>query len=179
MSSEAKKQTVRERRFVAEGTLIMREGDPGNSAYLLQSGHVSVFTKSGDKVVELARLGPGEIFGEMALVFDEHRKASVKAVEDCTLIVLSRSAFKEKLNKSDPTVRAIVKMLTQRIVTSNEAVSNKKSDVGALVETANTIYQNILADLPKSQQQIFDKMVMPHLAEFLKAVEEYNGRFDA
>ena len=103
----------------------MRQGDPGNCAYLIQSGTVSVYTEKDGKKVEHARLGAGEIFGEMALVFDEPRSASVKAVKDTSLIILTREAFKQKLNKTDPTIKAIVGMLIKRVGKANEKLAAK------------------------------------------------------
>ncbi|HRQ60205.1 MAG TPA: cyclic nucleotide-binding domain-containing protein, partial [Alphaproteobacteria bacterium] len=132
----SKDSIILERRFVPQGTLVMRQGDPGNSAYLIQSGSVSVFTEHEGKTIELAKLELGQIFGEMALIFDDPRTASVKAMEDCNLIVITRQSFKQKLDRSDPTIRAIVVMLTQRIVTANNALLAKKSNLTDLVDTS-------------------------------------------
>lgn len=168
---------VLERRFVPEGTMIMRQGEPGNSAYLIQSGCVSVYTEHEGKIVELAKLDLGQIFGEMALIFDDPRTASVKALEDCNLIVITRQSFQQKLNRSDPTIKAIVGMLSQRIVTANNAVVNKQSDMTDMVDTVNVIYQNVLATLPRSQQRTFQNGVFPKLEEFLNAVKAFGERF--
>ena len=73
-------------------------------------------------MLELAQLGAGEICGEMALVSDGCRTASVKAIEDCNLIVITRTAFEEKLRKLDPTIYAIINMLINRLKKLNDAV---------------------------------------------------------
>ncbi|MCK5375190.1 MAG: cyclic nucleotide-binding domain-containing protein [Alphaproteobacteria bacterium] len=117
----ARDRIILERRFVPEGSLIIKEGDEGYSAYLIQSGEVDVYSKNeeGNKIA-LAKLGVGEICGEMALLGDGVRSASVCAVSDCNLVVITRAAFEEKLKRSDTTVRAVMKMLIQRIISSNE-----------------------------------------------------------
>ena len=75
MSSSGSKDTIiLERRFVPEGTLVMRQGEEGYSAYLIQSGSVGIYSEQDGRKVELARLQAGQIFGEMALIFDEPRK---------------------------------------------------------------------------------------------------------
>lgn len=168
---------ILERRFVPEGTLILRQGEPGNSAYLIQSGSVSVFTEHDGKTVELAKLDLGQIFGEMALIFDDPRTASVKALEDCNLIIITRQSFKQKMDRSDPTIKAIVGMLTQRVVTANNAVINKKSDINDLMDTVNVIYQNVLATLPRGHQRTFQNGVFPKLEEFLNAIRAFKDRF--
>tara|TARA_R110001592_G_scaffold79054_2_gene236738 strand:- start:10749 stop:11135 length:387 start_codon:yes stop_codon:yes gene_type:complete len=114
-----KDRVILERRYVPKGTVIIREDDEAYSAYLVQSGEVSVFTKRNGQEIELARLGVGEICGEMALMGDDLRSASVRTVEDCNLIVITRSAFEEKLRNSDTTIQAVMRMLIKRIIMSN------------------------------------------------------------
>ena len=158
--------------------MVMRQGDPGNCAYLIQSGSVVVYNEHDGKNVELARLELGQIFGELALVFDEPRTASVKALEDCNLIIITRKTLKQKLDKSDPTIKAIVGMLTQRIVTANNSVIQKKTDMDDLISTNKIIYENVLNGLPRSQQRTFQNAVLPKLDEFMEAVRSFNARFD-
>lgn len=62
----------------------------------------------------------------MALFNDDKRTATVKVLEDCNLIVISRQTLKEKLERSDPTIRALVEMLSQRLVSGNLSVTNKR-----------------------------------------------------
>jgi len=79
---------AREEHFPA-GTLIVGEGEPGNRMFFLSEGHVAVVKDYGSaQPVTLARLGPGEYFGEMSLVECVARSASVvadDAVFACTL----------------------------------------------------------------------------------------------
>ncbi len=152
----------------------MRQGDPGNCAYLIQSGSVSVFSEHDGKRVDLATLELGQIFGEMALIFDDPRTASVKALEDTNLIIITRKSFKQKIERSDPTIRAIVQMLTQRIVTANNVMIKKKTDTKDMIETTRIIYQNILSTLPSEQQGSFQSTVLPKLDEFLNSIHSFN-----
>ncbi len=171
---------ILERRFVPKAAVIMHEGEPGTCAYLVQSGVVRIITKNQEdgREVELARLGAGQIFGEMALVFDAPRTASVQAAEDCNLVIITRESFRHKLRKSDPTVKAILEMLTRRIIDSNNTLISKKSDIDDMLLTANTIYQNVLQALPKPQQRTFQNAVVPKLKEFLDSVRAFRDRFD-
>ena len=117
----ARDRIILERRFVPKGSTIIKEGDEGYAAYLIQSGEVDVYSTSEDgNRIALAKLGTGEICGEMALIGDGVRSASVCAASDCNLVVITRVAFEEKLKRSDATVRAVMKMLIRRIISSNE-----------------------------------------------------------
>ncbi len=168
---------VLERRFVPAGSVIMRQGEAGNCAFLIQSGHVKVTTENAGRSVELARMGAGQIFGEMALVFEEPRTATVEALEDCNLIVITPQTLDDKLSKSDPTVRALVPMLMKRIIQANNVVMNRQSSIDDLVEAVNTIYQNIQISLPSQQKHSFEGSVLPHLDEFLKAIKAFKERY--
>jgi CRP-like cAMP-binding protein len=176
--SQSKDPVVLERRFVPKDAKIIRQGEEGHSAYLIQGGTVSIFTTKEDgSKVELAQMGPGQIFGEMALLFDGPRSASVMALEDCNLIVMTRQTFKHKLEKSDPTIRALLKMLTNRIVEGNNTVINKKSSLDDLTDTTRTIYENVHQTLPRGQQRTFQNAVLPKLEEFLDSIRAFKDRF--
>jgi len=170
-----KDTVILERRFVPKGSLILKEGEDGNCAYLIQSGSVDIFTYNDGNRIKLATFGVGEIFGELSLIFDEPRSASVVANEDCNLIVLTRQTLQLKLEKSDPTVKAIVQMLTKRILTVNNTLVNKQSDIDDLINTSRIIYQNILTSLPRSEQRDFQNAVLPKLDGFLDSLRDFQS----
>lgn len=173
----SKESVILERRYVPAGTRIVRQGEEGTSAYLIQSGKVRVYTEQNGKEVELAILDMGQIFGEMALIFDEPRTATVKAVEDCNLIIITRQTLKQKLGKTDPTVRAIVEMLTRRVITGNNSFLKRQDKIEDLTETANMIYQNILAGLPSEQKGPFESEILPKLNGFLESLRSFQKNF--
>jgi len=84
-----------QKKVVAAGEVIFSEGDPGDAMYIVDDGYVSVYVTDAAMglTVDVAALGRGEAFGEMALVTGEGRKASVKALEKTSLWVLHRDVF--------------------------------------------------------------------------------------
>lgn len=83
-------------RDAAAGSDVLRQGDEGREAFFVVRGAVRV-TRHGDDEDEtvLAQLGPGAIFGEMALVSDSPRAAGVTAIEEVTLLVASREVLEQ------------------------------------------------------------------------------------
>jgi voltage-gated potassium channel len=73
------------------GDYVFREGDPGTEMYFISSGRLQVLTEDGK--ADLATLGEGDFFGEMALLLDQPRTASVRAVGYCDLYRLEKSSF--------------------------------------------------------------------------------------
>jgi len=87
-----------EHRVVTPRTIIFRQGDPGDSFYIVLSGKARVFRRDSDGFeTELAVLGEGETFGEMALITGEARSANVEAIEETHLMVLSKEQFEQIL----------------------------------------------------------------------------------
>lgn len=173
MVKTSKDMTILERRYVQCGETILVEGEMGNNAYLIQSGQVEVFSKSNDREIILGQMGPGQIFGEMALVFDAPRSASVRATEHCNLIVVTRAVLKEKIARSDSTVRAIVNMLTKRVIEGNNALLNKNDTVDDLQEVVLNLYSNVLESLPTKDRRTFRSDVLPELNNFLDAISRF------
>lgn len=171
-----KDNIILERRFVPKGGLVIEEGDLGTCAFLIQSGLVSIYTvQDGEKII-LDHAGVGQIVGEMALIFDVPRSATVEAVEDCNLIVITRHTLKQKLEKSDPTVRALVPMLMKRVINTNNALLNKTESIDDLVKTVNHIYQNIHTALPEQDRDAFKSEVLPRLDSFIGAITSFQER---
>ena len=107
-------QTAQTYKSFKAGDIIMAQGERGECAYLIEEGRVEVLIEKIDGAVEhLATRGPGTIIGEMAIVDDAPRVATVKAVEDCKLLEISREEFNRRLDNADP----VIKMISQIILT--------------------------------------------------------------
>jgi eukaryotic-like serine/threonine-protein kinase len=93
--------------------VIIREGDVGDAAYMILSGTCRVYRTVGDREETLTTMGPGEVFGEMALLLDEPRLASVAAIDSVTVLVLDKSTLAEGLGV-DGWAGVLVRALAQR-----------------------------------------------------------------
>ena len=77
----------------AAGERIISAGDTGHCMYVILSGNVRVTIKRGNGEIELASLTGGDFFGEVALVDDGPRSATVTATEDCELLCITRTTL--------------------------------------------------------------------------------------
>ncbi len=94
--------------FWPEGSLIFEKGSPAEALYIVLSGRVRIFDSGEDGEVEVAEMGPGDFFGELALLLEGVRSKSARAMEDVELMVIPKSSFDELL-KSDPDLEAQVR----------------------------------------------------------------------
>ncbi len=96
--------------------VIFEENSLGNEMYVIHSGKVKLTTSAPGSELVLGILGPGEFFGEMALVDDAPRSATATAVEDNTrLVVLDQSKFLYLVSQQPPFALTIMHGLCQRI----------------------------------------------------------------
>jgi len=105
-----------EYRALPKGEIIIHQGDQGDSFYLIISGSARVFRISEDGVdVTLNTIGPGESFGEMALLTGEPRSASVETQESCGLLVISRLLFDQLSSEIPDFSLALSQILSSRL----------------------------------------------------------------
>ena len=104
------------RRTAPRGTAIMREGHPIDCLYVIVSGRLKVMVGEADgKETILGILGPGEFFGEMGLIDDNPRSASVVAIEPCELLALTKRVFRRLLVENPGLAMAVMRVLVRRL----------------------------------------------------------------
>lgn len=107
----------------APGQEIVREGDSGVGAFIVRSGRVEVLQKRGGEIVKLGELGPGDFFGEMALLDEFPRSATVRAVEPTTCLGLTRWHFRGILESHPQIALGILPVLTKRLRSAERAAA--------------------------------------------------------
>jgi cAMP-dependent protein kinase regulator len=96
---------------VDPGTVLVREGDRGDEFFVIGSGE-AVVSRGG---AEVARLGPGDFFGELALFDDAPRNATVTATTGTTLVTVGRSQFQKLLGDLPGLRDAVLKGMAHRL----------------------------------------------------------------
>jgi CRP-like cAMP-binding protein len=101
--------------LVPPRTNVVNQGDKGDSMYVVQEGRAEVVVepKPGHRVV-IAVLGPGDFFGEMALLSQETRSATVRALEPCKLLMLDRRTLHAQLPPGSDTIVELTRLVEQR-----------------------------------------------------------------
>lgn len=164
---------VLERSFHNAGQRIISEGDPGVHAFLIQSGTVSIFSEHNGKRIVLGELGPGDIFGEMSLLIDMPRTANVEATSNCILIHITRQILLQKLEKSDPTIRAILSMMMKRVQSGNDSLANKRPTLEDLHENLVLLYEEVLGRLAEDRKHDFREELLPLIEEITEKMNKY------
>lgn len=110
-------------RVFMPGTIIVNEGDDAHGLYVIQSGSLKVFlVEENGRELTLSLLWPGEYFGELALLDDAPRSASVMTRERTELLHISRTAFMALLEQYPSCAHVVMKNLVGRIRTLTDNV---------------------------------------------------------
>lgn len=161
------------RRYAA-GTVIVQEGGPSDTLYVLTSGRVKVYISDEDGAeVILAFLGADEIFGEMALIDEASRSASIMTVEPTELLYVPKNAFQDKLVCNSTFAVNLMRLLAGRIRLLNENVKSL-----ALLDVYGRIAR-VLLNLAKPQGErlvINQRLTHQELANMVGSSREMVSR---
>jgi CRP/FNR family cyclic AMP-dependent transcriptional regulator len=110
-------ERLAEPRSFEEGAVVVSEDEPGDSLFVLVSGKVKVvlYGESGREVILTIFSKPGEFFGEMSLLDDEPRSATVMAIRPSTFLTLSRGDFRAYVDRHPSIALQILTELSRRL----------------------------------------------------------------
>jgi CRP/FNR family transcriptional regulator len=107
-------------------TRVFHEGDPGDACYIIRSGSCRVTREHPDgRAITLANLGPGAIFGELAMFDGERRSASIETTDDTELLALPAGDVRSLIRQHPEMGEKLVVALTRRLREANERISRQ------------------------------------------------------
>ncbi len=107
-----------------KGTVLFNEGEPGKDMFVLQSGKISISKKVRDVEKVLAVLGPGEFFGEMAIISNKPRNATATVTEDAKLLVIDPKTFEAMIRGNSEIAVRMIKKLAERLSEADAQIEN-------------------------------------------------------
>jgi CRP-like cAMP-binding protein len=105
------------------GEMILTEGQPGRSFFVIVEGKVVVFKRMGNQSIELAQLGEGAFFGEMALLSGTPRTANVAAVDETELLEVTDTALRELVEDHPSVAESLKSFYRQRLLNNVMTIS--------------------------------------------------------
>ena len=116
---------------LAPGDVVAAEGDEGEALFVITDGELEVVKRSRSADVPLARLGPGEIVGEMAVLEGSTRNATIRAVAPSRVIAIGRDVVLELVRTRPSAAMSIIRTVTGRL-RSTEALLREREKLAAL-----------------------------------------------
>jgi len=109
------------------GEILFVQGERGSSAHLIQSGELDVILHKGDQLIPLATLSGSQLVGEIAMITQEPRTASMIARTAVECITLDRQAFLGTLDREPHLAMDIFKIFSKRLSEANQRLASKNS----------------------------------------------------
>ena len=104
------------------GKTVFRQGEPGGSLYVIRAGKVRVLKESNGRQRMVTTLGPGDFFGEMAVVTGQPRSATVEVVEDAELLKVPAGKLEEMVRDSGEVAIRLIRHLAERLDSANRFI---------------------------------------------------------
>jgi len=102
-------------RLYRDGEDIVRQGEDGQCMYVVQSGQIRVLGERDGREVELAVMGEGEFFGEMALFERQRRSATVRAKGDARVLTIDKRTLLQRIQADPSLAFRIIETLSRRV----------------------------------------------------------------
>jgi CRP/FNR family cyclic AMP-dependent transcriptional regulator len=166
--------TLVTRRSTTRGSIIMAAGDPTDSLYIILSGRLKVMMSDADgKEVILSILGPGEFFGEMGLIDDNPRSASVVAIEPCELLAITRRDFKKCMTDNAEMAVAVMRGLVRRLREADRKIGSL-----ALLDVYGRVARLLLdmSETVDGQKMVTKRLPKQDIAKMIGASREMVSR---
>jgi CRP/FNR family transcriptional regulator len=164
-------------RHYAPGEIVFQENDEGDICYVIQTGAVRVTRKHRTgRIITLAELGPGSIFGELAMLSHKPRSATVEALRQTTALALFSDDVKRLLAAKPQTALALLESLADRLRTANERLAGR-----AFQTVQGRVAQALLSfaetDGNLASDQVTIKTTQHALAQLAGSSRESTSRF--
>ena len=115
--------------FFAPGEIVFHDGDEGDTMYLIWSGRIAILKGDLASPVILSYRGPGEIFGEMAILANQPRSATIVALDRLHVLEINRQRFDQLLRETPSVSRSIMEILSARLrIVSQERSTGELSE---------------------------------------------------
>lgn len=161
-------------RNVARGATVVHAGDRTDFVYFVLSGSLKVLVSDEEgREVILTMLGPGEVFGEMGVLDENPRSATVLAVSSANLVVMSKGDFRRVLQENFEVSLQFMKNLVQRL-----RVADRKIESLALMDVYGRVARLLLdmAEDVGGQQVVTEKISKQDIAKMIGASREMVSR---
>jgi len=146
-----------------KGSVLFRQGDKGDAAYLVNEGAVALFREHEGHRTPLATIQKGELLGEMAVVDGTPRLATAYALEDSTVTVISVAAISDTMRAADPFMKALIQMLLSNVRSVHDSYTPRArsllDSVGALQRQSDMLAKFMQGNLtPEFKQALGEKL---------------------
>lgn len=156
------------------GRPVFEQGTPAHQVFYVEEGRLEVTMQEGGHTLKLAEIGPGEIFGEMGILNDEMRLATVTALEPSTITVISRKDLEERVDAlNDEFIKSLIHSLVRRLRDSSKSQVRYFTDLAAFQDRMSGLMQKAHDGIDQKKRDDFAADVKPLLDQIEAVLDKY------
>lgn len=163
---------------VKKHEFVFREGEAGDAAYVVEAGSVAIVKTIEGTEMRLATVGLGGLFGEMAILDGSPRMAGAQTLEDSVLVVVPRNAIESKLNKSDPSLRSVFRVLVQNLRNVHQAYIKRPRSTQDFLNLIEYNISSLAAYMNKSENRELAAATAMSLRAIRSALLDLRRKFE-
>lgn len=164
-------ENVLERKVIHPGKPFIKEGEEHARAYIVQHGLIRSYIMEGDMKVGVTQYGPGRIIGEVCLMSDEPMTMNYEALEDTTVVTLTRGEFQQKIAKMDGNVATILEHVMNKL--NYQYAEDVAHAQKALVndERALAVVRSLIEKVPEERKMKYENAILPHMNKIMQELK--------
>ena len=150
----------------AAGATLFEHGDDAAHAYMILAGQIEISAEQGGRHVVIANLGPNEVFGELALISEQPRTATARALEDTEVMVITRDHLQKVIDSADPLLTNLLRgnlgrfVWTQRFMLQNTTGDTESDSLQKKAEGEHALQQALDTAIRENQFELFYQPVV-------------------
>jgi CRP/FNR family transcriptional regulator, cyclic AMP receptor protein len=159
-----------------KGQAIFEQGMPAHQAFYVEEGRVEVTVEEDGHIIKLAEIGPGEIFGEMGVLEQEARMATVRAIEKSIVAIISKVELEERIkNIDDPVVQSLIGILLSRVRSANRGQVKHYKDLADFQNRIAGLMRNANEGIDATKRDAFRAEILPLLDKIEAVLTKYRA----
>ncbi len=167
---------VLSREVYYKGQTVIEQGSEGYRAYYIERGRVEILVRDNNHQLKVAEMGPGDMFGEMSLITRAPRSATVRALDDTVLTVISREEIEGKIDRiKDKAVRALINVLADRLRNATQGQLTQYKSLAEFQDRVTGLVDSVEDGIDPSQRDAFTNDVTPLLNDLQKVLDRYKS----
>lgn len=156
------------------GQVVCKQGSPSNQFFFIESGKVEVVAEKDGHSVRMAEIGAGEVFGELGVLDNELRVASVQAAETSKIVVMPREDLENRIAAvEDPVIRALIRGLSQRLRTTTDQRAQDNKALSDLQSRTTRLMDKVHRGIDPARRDAFDAEITPLLDQIEAVLDKY------
>ncbi len=166
----------KQRLHCTKGKTIVEQSEPSNHAYYVEKGRAEVTFNFEDYNIKLGEIGPGEVFGEMGVIESVARTATVTALEDCTLAVITKTELWDRIEGvEDPVVQSMLTNLIKRLRAANFSQMQYYREKAEFQDRLAGVAKKAKDGIDPARREEFIKEIAPELDRIEEILDKYRG----